>query len=159
MKALVRMVWGQNRFKCFWKQLGPFVVRALNKTFEDGEHPSYISKPFFQSRCSVHEHWQAKYLYPSLKRKQEWNFRSCLALRHELWIKKKNHKHYCYSSCIKAVRCKKAIISPLSFNVRFQFSIEMCILQTIYRAGLLLQIMWKVSSLSDVSKCSLYVLQ
>ena len=32
-------------YGCFWKQLGPFVVRALNKTFEDGEHPSYISKP------------------------------------------------------------------------------------------------------------------
>ena len=24
-------------FKCFWKQLGPFVVRVLNKAFEDGE--------------------------------------------------------------------------------------------------------------------------
>ena len=22
---------------CFWKQLGPFAVRALNKAFEDGE--------------------------------------------------------------------------------------------------------------------------
>ena len=24
-------------FKCFWKQLGPFVVRALNQAFEDDE--------------------------------------------------------------------------------------------------------------------------
>ena len=39
-KALVRMVWGQNRFKCFWKQLGPFVVRVLNKAFEDDELPT-----------------------------------------------------------------------------------------------------------------------
>ena len=32
------MVLGQNfSLKCFWKQLGPFVVRALNKAFEDGE--------------------------------------------------------------------------------------------------------------------------
>ena len=28
---------GAEFFKCFWKQLGPFVVRALNKAFEDGE--------------------------------------------------------------------------------------------------------------------------
>ena len=28
---------GAEIFKCFWKQLGPFVVRALNKAFEDGE--------------------------------------------------------------------------------------------------------------------------
>ena len=28
---------GAEFFKCFWKQLGPFVVRALNKEFEDGE--------------------------------------------------------------------------------------------------------------------------
>ena len=39
-KALVRMVWGQNRFKCFWKQLGPFVVRVLNKAFKDDELPT-----------------------------------------------------------------------------------------------------------------------
>ena len=31
------MVLGQKFFKCFWKQLGPFVVRALNKAFDDGE--------------------------------------------------------------------------------------------------------------------------
>ena len=28
---------GAEFFKFFWKQLGPFVVRALNKAFEDGE--------------------------------------------------------------------------------------------------------------------------
>ena len=28
---------GVEFFQCFWKQLGPFVVRALNKAFEDGE--------------------------------------------------------------------------------------------------------------------------
>ena len=28
---------GTEFFKCFWKQLGPFVVRSLNKAFEDGE--------------------------------------------------------------------------------------------------------------------------
>ena len=28
---------GAELFKCFWKQLGPFIVRALNKAFEDGE--------------------------------------------------------------------------------------------------------------------------
>ena len=28
---------GAEFFKCFWKQLGPFVVRVLNKAFEDGE--------------------------------------------------------------------------------------------------------------------------
>ena len=36
-KALVRTVLGAEFFKCFWKQLGPFVVRALNKAFDDGE--------------------------------------------------------------------------------------------------------------------------
>ena len=28
---------GAEFFKCFWKQLGPLVVRALNNAFEDGE--------------------------------------------------------------------------------------------------------------------------
>ena len=28
---------GATFVKCFWKQLGPFVVRAVNKAFEDGE--------------------------------------------------------------------------------------------------------------------------
>ena len=31
------MVLGQNFSSAFGKQLGPFVVRALNKAFEDGE--------------------------------------------------------------------------------------------------------------------------
>ena len=36
-KAPVRSDFGAEFFKCFWKQLGQFVVRALNKAFEDGE--------------------------------------------------------------------------------------------------------------------------
>ena len=34
---------GAEFFKCFWKQLAPFVVRALNTAFEDGE-PSTTQK-------------------------------------------------------------------------------------------------------------------
>ena len=36
-KSLGTDGFGAEFLKCFWKQLGPFVVRALNKAFEDGE--------------------------------------------------------------------------------------------------------------------------